>query len=320
LPFSPGQGASEVARLFAIALTVFALCVVLGAGEASAQSGGRGQAGEAEQSAGEQPAAGQAPYGTNYAERCEHPQGHDDADLCQQWRAANAAEINARWGIVQAIGLLFTLALSAAATILSLRAVQIAERDLVGRDRPVLSIQVSGVKWERERVGVTFTLSNIGQNPAVIDDFRFGISAGRYAPRAKDVRLPSDDRAFVDPPDAPILPAASVTLEALRTRPFDPVTWRRAYDEALPQSLFLYGVITYRDQIPITRRKLVCISIRRYGKDGEGNEREYYSTLRGRHYDADTPGDPDKPPGWWQHVQWEFSHWWGDLMDRPYKR
>ena len=73
----------------------------------------------------------------NYKVPCESPQGHDESDLCAQWRAANGAKQAARWnlwqlvlGIFGLVGLGVTLSFNKRAIDLALAGTEDTERAL----------------------------------------------------------------------------------------------------------------------------------------------------------------------------------------------
>lgn len=49
------------------------------------------------------PSKQEKPYTADYQRSCNNPDKHEDADLCQQWRSANAAEYVASWSWLQFI-------------------------------------------------------------------------------------------------------------------------------------------------------------------------------------------------------------------------
>ena len=80
-----------------------------------------------------------------YREPCKEPKGHDESDLCAQWKAARAAETNTLWtarafwvGLVSIVGLGATIVLTLRATNAAQRSALAAEKAVEGSDRPYL--------------------------------------------------------------------------------------------------------------------------------------------------------------------------------------
>jgi len=270
---------------FGRACLALALCLLLSAAPAHAQRSSNNNARATQQNASQDDAARQAPYSTDYQQRCEHPQSHDDADLCQQWRAANAAEENARWAVVQAVGLLVTLALSALATILSLRALWIAERDLTERDKPVLRVEPGKIDWLNDMIVVDFSIENIGQKSATIDGILLGITTGRWAPEPKSIlRNMRKHWAHVPNPTG-VLDVGEIKKTLAQATPsFTAEEWQAIRDPERAAVCFLYGYITYRDEMQNTRRRNVCIC---FSRPSKYLPKGLLAVYRGDQYDSD---------------------------------
>lgn len=101
--------------------------------------------------------------------------GHDDIDLCAQWRAAVAAEHAAFWGFAQMalslaglIGLLITLGFNQKALVLA--AESQSETRRIGRAQVRSYLDLSKVRLHISADGipsVSLALHNVGQSPAV---------------------------------------------------------------------------------------------------------------------------------------------------------
>jgi hypothetical protein len=132
----------------------------------------------------------------SYKVPCESPQGHDESDLCAQWRAANGAKQGARWNLWQLvlgfcglIGLGITLSFNKRAIDLALagtedteRALKIAEdnaranAETVAETRRIGEAQIrcylTGVSAQvgftnSERAMVKCMVRNSGKSPAM---------------------------------------------------------------------------------------------------------------------------------------------------------
>ena len=92
------------------------------------------------------------PYAADYERLCDEPRNNEEADLCQQWRSARAAErmvdlsrTQIRWTQAEFGALLLTVGLSAWATIAASRAVGAANHAneiTIGNQRPWLSMGI----------------------------------------------------------------------------------------------------------------------------------------------------------------------------------
>ncbi len=101
--------------------------------------------------------------------------GHDDIDLCAQWRAAVAAEHAAFWGFAQMalslaglIGLLITLVFNQKALVLA--AESQSETRRIGRAQVRSYLDLSKVRLHISAEGipsVSLALRNVGQSPAI---------------------------------------------------------------------------------------------------------------------------------------------------------
>lgn len=260
------------------------------ASQTYAQGRNEGATAQREQSASEQQAAWKTPNGANYRQRCEQPESHNDADLCQQWRSANAAEETAKyarlsyfWSIVQAIGLLVTLALSGIATILSVRALWIAERDLTEREKPVLHLGDIRTIANQSSFVFQFSLQNIGEKAAKIESIELAISAPRFAPHPLSVSRASDGWAFVEHQNRLVRVSENERVGVTRLKPFSDAEWSQIVSEGDSKACFMFGYILYRDQMNHRRRRSVCVAA--WGNLTPG--RSHVHVYQGRYYDED---------------------------------
>jgi hypothetical protein len=122
----------------------------------------------------------------SYQTICNSPIDSSQADLCQQWRGANAAQeaaSDADWSVVLSVigvlGLLFTIYLSNKATTAAtdatkaaVRSAVAAEKAYAAENRPWMDVTISDVE-EVNLTGpdplITFTVTakNIGERPAI---------------------------------------------------------------------------------------------------------------------------------------------------------
>lgn len=115
----------------------------------------------------------------SYEDVCQQPESHDDADLCQQWRSANAARDAARFAAWQLalstlgiMGLGATLYFSLSANEAATRSAVAAEKAYVAERRPWLQLRllnVLEVRVDRDKsasVIASFEVSCLSQNPA----------------------------------------------------------------------------------------------------------------------------------------------------------
>jgi hypothetical protein len=111
---------------------------------------------------------------------CHDPGSKEYADLCQQWRSANAAAQSmqiAQWQLWASwfgvAGLLATISLTFAATRAAQKSTKIAEDSLLNADRPqfiVMELQIGSLGAELFELGVPFLyrFQNYGKGPGWI--------------------------------------------------------------------------------------------------------------------------------------------------------
>jgi hypothetical protein len=122
-----------------------------------------------------------------YESRCKEPQSTDDADLCQQWRMANATEElraladRQLWATYSEIGalvtsLVFTAIAAAAAAVAAWKAAEanrLSRENAIADRRAWLAISSLVLLKPLSRAGdnivteVAFTCENIGRSPAI---------------------------------------------------------------------------------------------------------------------------------------------------------
>lgn len=97
----------------------------------------------AEQEANAWTAVAKKTRSTENRQPCEKPKGHDESDLCAQWKAARAAESSALWtergfwiGLASVIGLGATIILTLRATEAAQRSARAAEKAVESAERP----------------------------------------------------------------------------------------------------------------------------------------------------------------------------------------
>lgn len=113
-----------------------------------------------------------------YRRPCQNPKGHDESDLCAQWKAANAAGDNAfwaKWGVwitgIGIVGLLITIAQGRLALERARDANEIARNSMVAETRAwvkgsvlpaVISIEPYSMKLD-----ANIQVINVGNSPAI---------------------------------------------------------------------------------------------------------------------------------------------------------
>ncbi len=122
-----------------------------------------------------------------YKQPCTEPQGHDESDLCAQYRAAEAAGIAAYWARWQAwlsiggiIGLGFTVMLTIRATKAAVQSNEIARETAKGELRAYLGVEAHSIEpYVIDQGGkVIFRLQNYGQSPAVRSRTKISLAVG----------------------------------------------------------------------------------------------------------------------------------------------
>jgi hypothetical protein len=199
--------------------------------------------------------------GETYRAICDQPKNKDHADLCQQWRVAEAAEWQLWISVGTLVLLIFTFAASAIAAGAAWHAAKDAKRTadaaIEGTDHVkrverayVKMSHVSGAKSpdgqlieglirSGTQAMVTILLRNSGNTPAdVVDAFVQGWSGALpekppYRPRNPEVDR-TDRQAFLVKDD-------SINF----TEELDQVPVSR-------QEFFVFGYVTYRDQFGTT--------------------------------------------------------------------
>lgn len=155
-------------------------------------------------------------YRADYQRACNNPENPDEADLCQQWRSANAAEKTAKiaqgqfWATVTETGLLvFTLILSGWAALAASSAARTARRELEELERPNLLVNFteSGAQdglWGTDMPAPTkLVFHNYGRSPGFMVTFY-----ARHFLRTKEQGLPHP--VMWDDHNAPIFPYGSI--------------------------------------------------------------------------------------------------------------
>lgn len=115
------------------------------------------------------------PQAFEYREPCNNPKGHDESDLCAQWRAAYAAEASARWakwgfwiGLLGVIGLLVTIIQGRKALSRARKSNAISRE--IGQAEARAYVHVFKVELKdvvgKFRPRITVSYKNFGQTPA----------------------------------------------------------------------------------------------------------------------------------------------------------
>lgn len=142
---------------------------------------------------------GKAAQPFEYRTPCDEPKGHDESDLCAQWRAAKAAEESALWtrvgfwvGLVGIIGLYWQIVLTREAvkdTGDATRAMQDANDLAKIEKRPWLTIdaELTEVKHDGLLLDLSYKISikNVGQTVAERCSTRGGILERDDLPEGK---------------------------------------------------------------------------------------------------------------------------------------
>ncbi|MBB5046485.1 hypothetical protein HNR60_001230 [Rhodopseudomonas rhenobacensis] len=188
-----------------------------------------------------------------YKRACEKPKDSNDAQLCEQWRAAVAAEAQVslnRLGTWFLFGTLIFTGIAAAATYLTVRTMKsTAERQL----RAYLSVEITGFNFDRDpnrtlicKAG--FNIRNDGQTPAY--DVRTNVDF-RVAeqPLMKDMERPKDNVLRYENSISPNRFQEAGGSKAI------PVEKQRL----LPgQKLYFIGLVLYKDAFDAERETWFC--------------------------------------------------------------
>lgn len=191
----------------------------------------------------------------NYQRICAHPRDREYADLCQQWRAANAANRAANWSIVQAVvgffgilGLLITIHLTSIATGAANRAVRIANRTLKHAEIAtkqqlrayLLPDKFAFIPDVNGRLGVEVTFKNTGQTPArkVSHVVRSGIGP---LPKAPSYPIVGEPRNASD------VGPGQVIRGGFKQRNGNDFLASKDLIAAGTHTLYVYGWVTYFD-------------------------------------------------------------------------
>jgi hypothetical protein len=106
----------------------------------------------------------------NYRKICERPQSHGYADLCQQWRSAEAAEQTARWALPQFVANVLAMVGLLATIIYTHRSYKLTARTAQAELRAYLSIGIGQATFQERDKGLRFEgrpiLTNNGHTPA----------------------------------------------------------------------------------------------------------------------------------------------------------
>ena len=194
---------------------------------------------------------GKSPTAGEYNVNCASPKDHDEADLCLQWRAAQAtekaadsAEAQKYWNWFQLVGILATVAASWAA-VMAARAAQqsvtIAERTAKQQLRAYVFVDEILVEnlEDPTKAFAKIMIKNGGQTPA----YEFRHKTGRF------IRLPDDDSDF---PVTPTSTSGSVSVmnpDGITKIGVD-LEYSSEVIDAIREGraiLFVFGRITYKD-------------------------------------------------------------------------
>ncbi len=130
-----------------------------------------------------------------YRRICAEPKHHDDADLCQQWRTANAALKQAKWAFWQFIasaagvaGLVVSLLFTAWAALAASRAAKAAQKSadaIPTLERAYIFLKIERNNFEgvvQENVypkhghaQVQFKFTNHGKTPAIVKEINYDL-------------------------------------------------------------------------------------------------------------------------------------------------
>jgi hypothetical protein len=160
-------------------------------------------------------ALGNPSHPPEYRQPCTEPKGHDETDLCAQWKAARAAESSALWtersfwaAGVGIVGLLATLWFNFQAWEIARYANQIAQETGIAQTRAYLHIDEVRIviKMENHPV-IRVKITNSGQSPATNVRYGCGLffmeSDGPHVDPV-ELDLSRDKFKFVEQPFLPI--------------------------------------------------------------------------------------------------------------------
>jgi hypothetical protein len=239
----------------------------------------------------------QEPYSTDYEARCRHPEDREEADLCQQWRSAQAAEelvgLTDRqlfWTIISNVALIGALVVSAVATFFAgkatraaITATDLARAEIVAAHPPIIRITqvildvdriAAGNVTAEEEIGAVWVY-NCGANTATIDGATGG-GFGRFGNIILHIgRHPPPGKPF-DGPEAPECPANPLRPPSGEMKPGQGYWWpisdvsmiNRArlglvLDKTSKVNLFVIGRVHFRDTLENHHTTVFC---RRYDK------------------------------------------------------
>lgn len=121
-----------------------------------------------------------------YRKPCERPEGHDESDLCAQWKAARAAEAGALWtergfwvGLIGAVGLAITIILNMLQTRAAVDALEQSRLVSFAELRPWIKITVENEEVILESNGwikILFTVKFLNNGKTVADNVRSYVS------------------------------------------------------------------------------------------------------------------------------------------------
>jgi hypothetical protein len=160
-----------------------------------------------------------------YKRPCIKPHGHDESDLCAQWRAAKAAERAALWGLVQmvlsafgVVGLAVTLWYNRNALKLAGEANAVSQRNGEAQVRCYLSVVEGRVKLSGNVPLFQVKVKNAGQSPAkaVVASYGFSPDIGyeftydtlQMIPQVEPEDIPAQEAVWLAPwhPPTPLTP------------------------------------------------------------------------------------------------------------------
>lgn len=212
------------------------------------------------------PTEAYAPY---HNADCQSPKDREEADLCQQWRVAEAtekavavAEGQFRWNVAQAIGAIAAALAAAWAAFAAARAARAAEATVEVQRRIEQPLLVpEAMTYRVETPLVVFGLRNFGKSPAILRrHFALFSVSGRPPDIPQYEATPFDYAGEVLESNADRQGfAAQIMRNGLVRRPHDP-----------DGTIYLWGCILYDDVFGRSKRT-------GYGMRGEYNRllREY---------------------------------------------
>lgn len=257
------------------------------------------------------------PYAADYERACTRPLNPNEADLCQQWRTANAAEESAAiadrqfWATVAEGGLLlvsvvFTaIAAWAAAEAsraahgsveISKQAVALAKRELKETNRPRPRVQIGSARLgvDDATLFIECYLVNKGERIGVIEKVTCDAAyvGGKYMPP-----LPNQVRTHPSR-NTRAISVDTITLDVeaetnwLRYERNERLTQDQVNDIARGKDgfLFFFGTVIYRDHLNDEREIGFCFDIWLWAKDVA---RRDHKRVGGNTYDYDRPIEPN---------------------------